>query len=68
MLSLLDIYEAVDAPKAFAIHRYPVQKRCPVSCGIKPSLEKALVKTQKSMEESLARISLADVIADMKKA
>jgi Rrf2 family protein len=65
-ISLLDIYEAVDAPKAFAIHKYPVQKPCPVSCGIKSSLKKALVKTQKSMEESLAKISLADVIADMK--
>jgi Rrf2 family protein len=67
-ISLLDIYEAVEAPKAFAIHRYPVQKSCPVSRGIKSSLQKALKRTQKSMEASLANISLADVIADVKKA
>ncbi len=67
-ISLLDIYEAIDAPKAFAIHRYPIQKACPVSRGIKSSLEKALKKTQKSMEASLEKISLAEVIADLKKA
>jgi len=67
-ISLLAIYDAVEAPRAFAIHKYPAQKLCPVSCGIKSSLEKALKKTQKSMEASLAKISLADVIADVKKA
>jgi Iron-dependent Transcriptional regulator len=45
-ISLLDIYRAVDAPKAFAIHPYAEQKTCPVSCRIKVSLEKALEKTQ----------------------
>ncbi|HEY5749422.1 MAG TPA: hypothetical protein VIU12_25315, partial [Chryseolinea sp.] len=36
---MLENYEAVDAPKASAIYRYPVQKLCPVSCGIKASDE-----------------------------
>jgi len=66
-ISLLDIYEAVDAPKAFSIHNYEEQKPCPVSCHIKAALEKALDKTQKSMEKCLAQISLAEVIADIKK-
>jgi len=66
-ISLLDIYRAVEAPKAFAIHEYPEQKMCAVSCTIKSSLEKVLSKTQRSMEESLGEISLADVIADLPK-
>lgn len=66
-ISLLDIYKAVEAPKAFAIHDYPEQKMCAVSCTIKSSLEKVLSKTQRSMEESLGEISLADVIADLPK-
>src|SRR5947207_10347411 len=41
-ISLLDIYQAVDAPKAFSIHGYSAQKACPVSCHIKSALEKAL--------------------------
>jgi len=66
-ISLLDIYKAVEAPKAFAIHDYPVQKACPVSCAIKASMDKVLNKTQQSMEKSLGGISLADVIADLPK-
>src|SRR5438045_2855510 len=66
-ISLLEIYQAVEAPKVFSIHGYRVQKACPVSCNIKSSLERVLKKTQKSMEERLGKISLAEVIAGIKK-
>lgn len=66
-ISLLDIYKAVDAPKAFAIHSYTEQKSCTVSCYIKTALEKALTKTQKAMEASLAETSLAQIVSDIKK-
>jgi Rrf2 family protein len=65
-ISLLDIYEAVDAPKAFAIHNYAEQKACAISCHIKMALEKTLAKTQQAMEASLAEISLAQILSDMK--
>jgi Rrf2 family protein len=64
-ISLLDIYEAVDAPKAFSIHGYAEQKVCPVSCHIKAALQKALAKTQKAMEASLDETSLARIICDI---
>jgi Rrf2 family protein len=64
-ISLLEIYKAVEAPKAFAIHDYPEQRFCAVSCAIKLSMDKVLAKTQGSMEKSLGEISLADVIADI---
>lgn len=64
-ISLLEIYKAVEAPKAFAIHDYPVQQQCKVSCAIKESMDKVLAKTQTSMEKSLSEISLAEVIADL---
>jgi Rrf2 family protein len=66
-ISLLDIYRAVDAPKAFFIHGYSEQKQCYVSCHIKAALEKALAKTQKALETSLADISLAQIVSDVKK-
>ena len=66
-ISLLDIYKAVDAPKAFAIHAYAEQKPCYVSCHIKTALEKALNKTQKAMEAGLDEISLAQIVSDVKK-
>ncbi|PWT85772.1 MAG: BadM/Rrf2 family transcriptional regulator [Acidobacteria bacterium] len=67
-ISLLDIYRAVEAPKAFAIHQYPEEKRCPVSCGIKPALSRVLAETQQAIEGSLSRTSLAEVISDLPKA
>lgn len=62
-ISLLDIYKAVEAPKAFAIHHYPVKRGCPISCGIKPSLQKVLDRTQSSLEASLQKTTLAEFIA-----
>jgi Rrf2 family protein len=64
-ITLLDIYEAVDAPKVFAIHHYATYKACPVSCNIKTALEKARDKTQTATERALAKISIADIMADM---
>jgi Rrf2 family protein len=64
-ISLLEIYRAVDAPKAFAIHQYPVERRCTVSCNIKSALSRVLDETQKALEQRLSRISLAQVISDL---
>jgi DNA-binding IscR family transcriptional regulator len=64
-ISLLEIYRAVDAPKAFAIHQYPVERRCTVSCNIKSALGRVLDGTQKALEQRLSRISLAQVISDL---
>lgn len=66
-ISLLDIYEAVDAPKAFSIHSYTEQKSCPVSCNIKGALEKALDRTQRAMEKSLDEITLAEIVSNIRK-
>jgi len=38
-----------------------------VSCHIKAALVRALAKTQKSMESSLGQISLASIVADVRK-
>lgn len=64
-ITLLDIYRAVDAPKAFAIHEHPVQRSCAVSCGIKESLEKVLGRTQASLESDLEKTTLAAFIAEL---
>src|SRR5260370_36150296 len=44
--SLLEIYRAGGAPKAFAIHQYPVEKRCPARFHIKSSLSRVLYASQ----------------------
>ena len=66
-ISLRDIYLAVEAPKTFSIHDYEEMKTCQVSSNIKPVLEIALKQTQKSMEDSLSKTSLADLLSKIKK-
>jgi Rrf2 family protein len=64
--TLLDIYRASGAPPAFAIHSYPVEKRCPVSCNIKECMSAVLSRSQKRFEKSLAKITLADLIRQIR--
>jgi Rrf2 family protein len=65
-ITLLDIYRAVEAPKVFAIHRYPVRRDCAISCGIKATMDKVLDSAQQSMEAGLRKVVLSDVLADLK--
>ena len=66
-ISLLEIYKAVDAPKTFAIHDYPAQEFCRVSCNIEKTMTKILERAQDSFESSLGETSLAEIMADIKK-
>ena len=66
-ISLLEIYKAVGAPQTFAIHDYPSQSFCQVSCNIEKVMSKVLDKAQTSFEGSLDKTSLAEVIADIVK-
>ena len=61
-ITLLDIYRASAAPPAFAIHSYPVEKGCPVSCNLKECMSGVLSQAQHSFERSLAKITLADLV------
>jgi Rrf2 family protein len=67
-ITLLDIYRASTAPATFAVHNYPVEKRCPVSRNIKGCMSSVLEQTQNSFENALDRISLADVIGEIRRA
>lgn len=64
-ITLLDIYRAVGAPEAFAIHEHPAKPSCPISCGIKDSLQKVLDRTQASLEADLKKTTLAGLIKGM---
>jgi Rrf2 family protein len=66
-ITLLDIYRASAAPPVFAIHSYPVEKKCPISCNIKGCMSSVLEKAQGSLENSLDRITLADVVGEIRR-
>src|SRR5258708_22636987 len=65
-ITLLDIYRASAAPPAFAIHSYPVEKRCPVSCHLKESMSEVLSQAQYTFERSLARVTLANLVGQIR--
>jgi Rrf2 family protein len=67
-ITLLDVYRASSAPPTFAIHSYPVEKRCAVSRNIKGCMTSVLEKAQDSFEHTLAGITLADVIGEIRQA
>lgn len=67
-ITLLDIYRASAAPPTFAIHRYPVEKGCPISSNIKGCMSSVLRKAQNSFESSLDLITLADVVGEIRRA
>ena len=65
-ITLLEIYRASEAPPTFAIHRYPVEKRCPISSNIKGCMSSVLKQAQDSFEKTLEKITLADVVGEIR--
>jgi Rrf2 family protein len=65
-ITLLDIYRASAAPPPFAIHSYPVEKRCPVSRNLKECMSGVLSQVQDSFERSLAKITVADMVRQIR--
>ena len=65
-ITLLDIYRASAAPPAFAIHSYPVEKRCPVSRHLKECMSGLLSQAQNSFERSLAKTTLAHLVGQIR--
>jgi Rrf2 family protein len=63
-ITLLEIFRASNAPAAFTIHSYPVEKRCPISCNIKQSMSRVLARAQGSFEKTLAGVTLADLVSE----
>jgi len=67
-ITLLDIYRASAAPPTFAIHSYPVEKRCPISRNIKGCMSSVLKKAQEGFENTLDGITLAKVVGEIRRA
>jgi Rrf2 family protein len=67
-VTLLDIYRASAAPPTFAIHSYPVEKKCPISTNIKGCMSTVLRQAQESFESTLDAITLADVVGEIRRA
>jgi Rrf2 family protein len=64
-ITLLDVYEAVEDGDVFAMHHGQPNPACPVGRQVKGVLEVVTTEAQRAMHESLARRTIADVLADV---
>ena len=65
-ITLRDIYLASEAPGAVAIHKYKAKKGCPVSANIKGCMSEIQDEIQRSIEATLGRTTLADVVGGIR--
>ncbi|MCI8425520.1 MAG: Rrf2 family transcriptional regulator [Adlercreutzia sp.] len=65
-ISLLDVFNAVEAVDGslFGFHETP-NPECPVGRTIQPVLGTHLDTAQRALEDSLARVTLADLLAEV---
>jgi len=61
-IRLLDIYQAVEAPDVFALHRSPPTPKCPVGKHIQPALSSVLGRAERALEGELGEVTVADVV------
>ena len=64
-ISLLDIYHAAEPKPNHGLNHFAPNHRCPVGAKIEHVLGGIFAKAQTSMETELARVSLADVEAQL---
>lgn len=66
-ITFLDVYnavECVDNGELFHFHENP-NENCPVGRNIHNALDDKLARVQKAMEDSMAKITIADVVKDV---
>ena len=64
-IRLLDVYESVENTELFSLHRTPPCESCPVGGNILEALSPTLERARHALEQELAKVSIADVAADV---
>ena len=65
-ITLLDIYQAVESPGVFSLHRHPPSRRCPVGVNIGTVLNEVLGEVDSAVERVLANITVKDVVSRLR--
>jgi Rrf2 family protein len=65
-ITLLDIYQAVESPGVFSLHRHPPSRHCPVGVNIGSVLNDVLDEVDTAVERVLANITVKDVVSRLK--
>ncbi len=65
-ITLLDVYQAVESPGVFSLHRHPPSRNCPVGINIGTVLNDVLGEVDSAVENVLANITVKDVVSRLK--
>ncbi|MEO1404048.1 MAG: Rrf2 family transcriptional regulator [Cyanobacteria bacterium J06635_1] len=60
-ITLLDVFQVVEDPNIFEMHRTPPDKNCFVGRNIQPVLMKSTAQAQQALEAELAKTTIADI-------
>jgi Rrf2 family protein len=64
-ITLLHVFQVVEEPNVFEMHRTPPDKNCFVGRNIQQVLTKSTTKAQQALETELAKTTIADVAQDI---
>lgn len=64
-ITLLDVFQAVEDPNIFEMHRTPPDKNCFVGRNIQQVLKRSTAKAQQALEAELSRTTIAEVSQDI---
>ena len=64
-IRLLDVYEAVEDTALFSLHRTPPCENCAVGGNILAALQPVLDRAREALEGELAKVTAADIAADV---
>ncbi|MFE9884234.1 Rrf2 family transcriptional regulator [Streptomyces scopuliridis] len=65
VITLLDVYDAVEPSPLFAMHRAEPNLDCPVGFGIRPTMQSVYDGIDVVLRDELARTTLADVLQNV---
>jgi Rrf2 family protein len=61
-ITLLDVYHAVKPDPLFALHHTQPNQQCIIGCGISSALEGVYADLQSTLDQELARTTIADIL------
>jgi Rrf2 family protein len=64
-ITLLDVFQVVEEPNIFEMHRTPPDENCFVGRNIQQVLGKTTTKAQQALETELSKITIADVAQEI---
>ncbi|WP_028927268.1 Rrf2 family transcriptional regulator [Pseudonocardia acaciae] len=64
-ITLLDVYDAVEAGPLFAMHRATPDQGCVVGHGIQPAMQGIYGGIEQTLRAELARVTMEDVLRDV---